>query len=410
MRKRTVKALLCMILVLSMVFVGCGQAAPAASSEAGTQAAPAGDGASAESSAQGAPGGKVKVALVGPMTGDSAQYGQQFQRGVEVFIEEYNSKGGYNGSPIALTVFDDKNDAKEAVNIGNKIVSEGDYFAVIGPFSSTCALAMAEVLDEEKVLTISPSVSHPDYVTNFDYTFRLSHVNTIEGAFVAKYCAQKWGSQKMAAIYSQNDWGMTLDEAFLEGCKEQNLEVVANEPFILGQTKDFSPIITKIKQAGADTVFLMCQYAEAGQLLQQIRGMGLNDIKIFVSSSAYKGETLELAGEAAEGALWCSTFMVDNPDPLLQAFRKTVKEKYDAEVDNMIVRAYDCMMVAFTALDKSQKMDSDSIKNEIMDIREFTGVSGTFKFFDDRNVDRRFYITGPDGNGSYKFLEDPELK
>ena len=88
----------------------------------------------------------IKVALVGPMTGSAAQYGEQFKRGVELFVEEYNEKGGFEGREIEVTTFDDKNDAKEAATIANKIVAEGDYFTVIGPFSSTSGFAMAEIL------------------------------------------------------------------------------------------------------------------------------------------------------------------------------------------------------------------------------------------------------------------------
>lgn len=107
----------------------------------------------------------LKLALVGPMTGDNSQYGQQFERAVTEAVEAYNAKGQIQ---VTVDIFDDKNDAKESVSIANKILAAEDYVAIIGPFSSTCALAMAEVTDEEKMLTVAPTCSHADYVSLYD--------------------------------------------------------------------------------------------------------------------------------------------------------------------------------------------------------------------------------------------------
>ena len=142
----------------------------------------------------------------------SAQYGEQFKRGVELFAEEYNERVALK--EIEVT-FDDKNDAKEAATIAKKIVAEGDYFTVIGPFSSTSGFAMAEILSEEGILHISPTVSHPEFVTEYDNTFRMYTVNSEEAKFAAKYLAtdDEWGSKEIAAIYSNNDWGLSVDKA-----------------------------------------------------------------------------------------------------------------------------------------------------------------------------------------------------
>lgn len=404
---RSWKLIVCMILAVSMFLTACG-GTTTTTTQAATTAATTASAAAATSAAK--PADKIKVALVAPMTGDSAQYGQQFKRGMEMFIEEYNAKGAFNGGKLDLTVFDDKNDAKEAVNIANKIIADGKFFAVVGPFSSTCGLAMAEVLDEAKILTISPSVSHADYVTKFKYTFRLSHVNSAEGVFVAKYCAQKWDTKKMAAIYTNNDWGLSLDAAFKDEVAKQGMQLVANEPFIIGQTKDFSPILTKIKQNGADTVYLICQYTEAGQIMRQIKELGIN-IKVFVSSSSYKSEALDLAGEGAKGARWVTAFIIDNPDPKLVKFRAAIKAKYNVEIDNMVVRAYDAIAMACQAMDSIKKTDSTSIRDELMRIREFDIVSGKFALEPDRNINRRFFTAGPSAdNKTFVFLEEPVLK
>lgn len=334
---------------------------------------------------------EIKIALVGPMTGDNAQYGIQFHNGVTLAVEEYNAKGG---TQVKVDEFDDKNDAKEAVSIANKIIADGGYAAVIGPFSSTCALAMAEVLDEENIITISPSCSHADYVKLYDYTFRLSHVNEFEGQVAADYMKETFGSAKVAGIYSNNDWGIGVDTAFVDHAKSIGLDVVANESFILGQTKDFSAAITKIKQAGAESVYYMGQYTEAAMVMKQIKDMGL-DIDIIITTSSYKIESLELAGDAAEGVVFMTAFFEDPNDAKVAEFSKKAAEQFEAKLDNFILRAYDGTVWFLNAFDKCGSTDADTLRQAIIDVGEagFEGMGGSFTLNAERNVEREFVFT-----------------
>ena len=339
---------------------------------------------------------EIRIALVGPMTGDNAQYGQQFHRGVEMAVEEYNELGG---TQIKVDEFDDKNDAKEAASIANKILADGGYAVVIGPFSTTCAFAMAEVLDEEKIVTISPSCSHADYVKLYDYTFRLSHVNVFEGQMAATYMKETFGSTKVAAIYSDNDWGIAVDEGFVKHAEKIGLEVVANESFIMGQTKDFSATLTKIKQAGAESVYYMGQYTECGMLLKQVRDLNM-DIKCLITTSSYKIESLELAGDAAEGVVFMAGFVQDPNNTAQVEFTKKAKERYDAKIDNFILRAYDATKWFEAAFDKCESTDPDVLKQTLCDVggEGIMGISGWFQLNEERNVEREFFFMKWDGN------------
>ncbi|MGI6085825.1 MAG: ABC transporter substrate-binding protein [Acetivibrionales bacterium] len=235
---------LCIMLIVIMVFTGCGATptTPTSSTEHGSADSPA---------ASKAPENKepFHIAVIGPMTGDNAQYGTQFVRGVETFIEEYNSAGGLDGRMFKMDVYDDKNDAKEAVNIANLIVSKDMYTAIIGPYASTNAFAMGDILDEAKMINISPCSSHPDYTKVLDYTIRIGHVNNKEGEFVAKYLKQKIKADTIAGIYINNDWGVAVNEAFSQYVDDMGMKLVVNESYVAGQTKDFSPILSKIKES-----------------------------------------------------------------------------------------------------------------------------------------------------------------
>lgn len=408
--KRFATLFLSAAMLLSLILTGCGR------QNVSETSATVPDGVTAETNAP-APATQervIRVAMIAPMTGDNAQNGERMKRGAELCIEDYESAGKLGGAKIVMDVYDDKNDPKEAVNIANKILAEGDYAFVYGPFASGNGLAIAEVLDEEGIVVISPTVSHASFIADYDYTFRVGQLNYFEGIYIARYCAQKWGSEKIAGIYTNNDWGVTMSGPFAEECKNQGLDIVANEAYMVGQTKDFSSILTSIKNSGADTIYIMAQYEDTGKILSQIYQMGY-DFKIAVSSSSYMPETLEIAGAeavAGDNIKFFSTFCIDNPDPVISEFRARVQKVYGTDIDQPTVRAYDAMNVALGAIDRlgpDAEITGDALKTEIMNVRDYSGPSGPFTIKDDRNIERTFFVSVPDGNGGFRFAESEAL-
>lgn len=399
--KTKLMKLVSLVLVLVLVcgcLAGCGKKEEPSNTETTTKAAQQSSDKKEEDKKEEPAGLKeVKIAVIGPMTGDNAQYGTQFKNGVSLAIEEYNAKGGMQ---VAAEFFDDKNDAKEAVSIASKVMADGGYCAIIGPFSSTCALAMAEVTDEEKLITISPSCSHVDYVKLYDYTFRLSHVNAYEGQVAANEQQNRFGATKVASIYSNNDWGISLNEAYVNHAKSIGLEVVAAESFIQGQTKDFSSAITKIKQSGAESLYYMGQYTECAMVLKQIQDLGL-DIDVIITTSAYKTESLTLAGDAAKDVVFMTAFVMDESDPVMVEWAKKIKDKYNANVDNFVLRAYDATNWLIAALEKCGTTDSDTLRQAIIDVGAagIDGMGGDFTLNSERNVERLFFMC--EWNGKY---------
>jgi len=405
--KKLISLILCVIMVLSFALTGCASQQEAPEQKADTKPAEVKTDAAAEPEV-------LKIAMVAPMTGDNAQNGVRLERGAKMCIEDYESSGKLGNKTIQLDIYDDKNDTKEAVNIANKILAEGDYAFVYGPFSSGNGLAIAEIFDEEQMVLISPTVSHADFISEYNYTFRVGQLNYYEGIYIAKYCAQKWGAKKIAGIYVNTDWGVTMSGPFEQTCKDQGMEVVANESFISGQTKDFSSILTSIKNAGADTIYIMAMYEDTGKILRQIYELGY-DFNIACSSSAYMTNTLEIAGEealAGDNIKFFTTFTVDNPDPVIQDFRTRISEEYDMDIDQNTVRAYDAMNVGLAAIVRlgDQEITGEKLAQEIMNQRDYSGPSGAFTIQDDRNVERQFYVSVPVGATGFEFLEAPELE
>jgi branched-chain amino acid transport system substrate-binding protein len=62
---------------------------------------------------------EVKIAVVGPMTGNGAEYGKAFKDGAELAVDKFNNSGK-SDIKVSLVFGDDKNNPKEAANIAQK--------------------------------------------------------------------------------------------------------------------------------------------------------------------------------------------------------------------------------------------------------------------------------------------------
>lgn len=362
--KRT-KKVLCLTLALTMIssiLTGCGKA----------------DAPSGKDSAQEAAPGEVvyKIASIGPLTGDSSQYGISLRNAAELMAEIYNEAGGVNGGKIVIEVYDDKNDPKETVNIANKLIADESVLGVCGPFSSTCAMAAAPIFEKAQIPMISPTSSHPDLTKNNDFIFRATRTQDIETGEYVRFASDILKSKTVGIIYAQNDWGMTINDVFTKGFEEKGGVVAVSEPYIVGQTKDFSPLISKVKAAGVDTFFLVAMYDDAAKIIKQAHSLEL-DAKYVAPSSVLKDEFIDLLGEDAEGLFLMSGFIPGSDDPVYRAADEAYMKKYGTPIDQFGMGSYDVIMMFAEAI-KDVGADRAGIRDWLLGMVDFRGCSGLY--------------------------------
>jgi branched-chain amino acid transport system substrate-binding protein len=168
----------------------------------------------------------VKIGLAAPLSGSSAEYGEQFKKGAELAVQLVNDSGGINGKKVVLDIQDDKGDPKEAANTANKFVSDKSILAVVGHFNSSATLAAAPIYNKNKVVEISPSSSSPKVTDAGDYTFRVITTDAYQAQFVANWTKEE-GYKKAAIVYEQTDFGLGLSDVYSKIAKENGIEMVA---------------------------------------------------------------------------------------------------------------------------------------------------------------------------------------
>ena len=321
----------------------------------------------------------VYFAWVGPLTGNSKQYGDTEKVAVEIALDDIKAAGGVlGGRQVLVDFFDDKNDATEAVNIANKIVGDGKYSAIIGHFSSTPAMAAAVIYNEHELVNYSPTASHADFSSLGDYIFRNTPTQALETAYYAEYAYKNLGIRTVSILNVNDDWGNNIAKIFSTTFEKLGGKILLTDNFIPVQTKDFTPMIAKAKQANPDAFFPVCYYAESAQILIQMDSLNYSPKLTILSSSALKQELIDVAGKLAEGCFLMNAFTPDIPGADFARVMKAYKDRTGKEGDAFVMQTYDVVMQLYTAIKEANSSDPKKIRPVLAGMKNYPALAGPY--------------------------------
>ena len=384
------KKFLAMLLALTMAagaLAGCA----ASGTESAAESAPAESAAAAEDGEEatddtasvveedGPTGDPIYFAWYGPLTGDSKQYGDTERVAVELALEKINGEWGgvLDGRPIVVDFYDDKNDAKEAVTIANKIVGEGKYVASIGGFGSTPSMAAAPIYEEAQIINYSPTSSHQNYSSLGDYIFRNTPTQALETAAYAEYVYNDLGIRSVCILNVNDDWGNNIATIFSDTFTEMGGEVLNSESYLPNQTTDFTPMISKAKSLGAEAFFPVAYYQDSANILKQADGLDWHP-QMILSSSCLKQELIDLAGDLANGCFLMNAY---TPDIDTDRFREVVaayEERTGKAGDAFLMQTYDVVMQLATAINEAGSADPTVVRDTLAGMTDYECLAGTY--------------------------------
>lgn len=321
-----------------------------------------------------AQGTTVKIGLSAPTTGDQAQYGADFRRGVELAIEHLNAGNSVPGYRFDVVVEDSKSDPKEAANVAQKFASSREVLAVVGEFSSTACLAAAPIYQRARIIMLTPTASHPDITKTGDYIFRNTPIAEFEANAVADWAVKSMKVKKVALIGRNDDYGRVQSKFLGERSRANGAQVVATE-YINAADKDLKPVITKLRAAAPDVTYLSMFQVEAALLMQQAREMGFKTT--FMSgASLFNPQLINLAGDAANGLLLVSSYYPGDSNPTVQNFVKSFQAKYNTTPSKFSAHSYDAVMMIADAIRRAKSADRAKVRAALAATKGYQGVIG----------------------------------
>jgi len=320
----------------------------------------------------------VKIGLSAPLTGDWAEYGNDFKRSVTMVIDRANRMGGVHGKHIELVISDSRGDPKESVLIAEKFVADPDIIAEIGDFSSSSCMAAAPIYEKANMTQLSPTSSHMGFTKKGQNMFRVVATQGYEGPYNARWAVKDLGKKKLATIYINKDWGVDANKYFTLEARKLGAEIVAEEAFVPGE-KDFTAILTKLKRLKPDLIYLPTLYADATAILNQAKRMRFKPV-VMANSSLFSQKTIDLGGEAVEGIIIPANYFSADPRPAAKEFTREYQAHYGAVPNQFAALAYDAANLMIAALHKAGVEDRSKVKDAMVSLKGFQGATGSISY------------------------------
>ena len=337
-----------------------------------------------------------KIGVIGPMTGDYAQYGLGVYHAAQVAAEEINANGGFNGYNVEiLDAGDDQGDPEKAVNAYNDLLDKGMQMLCGTVTSGACIAVGAEAA--ESTFLFTPSGTAVDCITSGSNEFRMCFTDPAQGTKSAEFIGEHKLATKVAVLYdSMADYNSGVHDAFVAAAEENGLEVVADEAYTTDNNTDYSVQLKKIKDSGAELLFLPNYYSDNALILQQAHDAGMDDIKKFGVDGMDGILGVEnFDTSLAEGVMLLTPFSVTSEDEKSKAFVEAYEAANKNEVPNQFAAdAYDVLFAMQLAAndaaitpDMSNEDISAAMSASMLNI-ELDGLTGKAKWSEDGECDK----------------------
>ncbi len=318
----------------------------------------------------------IKIAVVGPITGPVAQYGDMQMIGARMAVEQINAKGGAGEFKLEFVPVDDVCEPKQAVAVANQIVNDGIKF-VVGHLCSGSTQPAAAIYDDEGILMITPASTNPAITEQgYQMVFRTIGLDSQQGPTAGSYISETIKPERMAILHDKQQYGQGIAEEVQKAVEDQGVNVVLFEGVSKGQT-DFSALITKLKSENVDFVYYGGYHPELGLILRQAREQGF-DAKFMGPEGVGNKDISAIAGPASEGLLVTlpADFAQDPKNAeLVQAF----KDKKQDPSGPFVMPSYAAVQIIAEGIAKVGAADPEEVA-EVLRGASFDTPIGTVEF------------------------------
>ncbi len=329
---------------------------------------------------------EASIGAVLPLTGDVAIYGQKMKRGIDLAVNEVNSRGGIRGVKARVLYEDDQGDPKSSVAAVLKLISVSGVKVILGGAISATALPAVPVAERNQVVLFSPAATSPKLTGISKYFFRNWPPDVYDGTAMGEFAAKSLHLKSTAVFFVNNEWGVAISKIFAGSFQANGGTVVATESYEPNAT-DFRTQLTKLAARKPEAFYIPGYLKELITILRQKQELRIQ-ARILSAYGFYDPKLLEHAASPAEGAIFTvPTYNPDSPEPLVRDFTAEFQVAYDEKPDIWAAQAYDAARIILRALQDGAQT-GPQIRARIAAVRNFAGPSGLTSFDDAGDVQK----------------------
>jgi branched-chain amino acid transport system substrate-binding protein len=337
--------------------------------------------------------GPVTIIGLVELSGTGATAGTNFDNGVKLAVKEINAAGGILGRKVDYQSWDTQTAPQTAKALAQKAVDQGAY-VVMGPvFSGSIIVSMAETKRAEIPNFTGGEAANITQQGN-PYIFRTSFTQSTAMPKLARYIKDTVKAKNVAMLWVNNDFGKGGKDAMSKALEAQGIKVGADISTDPGQV-DFSAAVLKVKQSNADAVFVYTNEEESARALREFKKQGYD--KPIIGETTLTGQkVIELAGDAANGAVAHVGLTVDAPQPGIKAFDEKFQKEFKYKSDHNGMKGYTGMYVVKAITEKVGKFDSKAFAKALhgatIRVKDTPGVLLDLRFDDNGDLDRESFL------------------
>ena len=306
----------------------------------------------------------LKVGFVGSLTGRYSDLGVAGRNGATLAVEHINEAGGIQGRLVELIVKDDKNDPDVAVQVDKELINEG-VAAIIGHMTSAMSKAAVPLINEKKIVMVSPTTTTNDLTGLDDYFFRTGIPDLIQYQQLIRYAFHEQKVRKLAIVYD------LTNRAFSEGWYQyakaefERLGGIISAPvtFTSGKSIAYADIVEELLRSNPEGVLMITSAIDTAILCQELQKAGSN---LPMSSSGWAGtaELIQYGGTVVEGIVFLRTFDEQSEHKKYLEFKQQFAERFNIEPNFASAGAYNSAQLLLNAL--AQTDDPGSLKKAML--------------------------------------------
>ncbi|MFZ0852518.1 MAG: ABC transporter substrate-binding protein [Hyphomicrobiaceae bacterium] len=339
----------------------------------------------------------LKLGLVAAMSGQSAKSGEAIVRGLSIAIDEINARGGLLGKKVELIVRDDESNPAKGAIAARELVQREKVAALFGGLDTPVSLAIVPFANQNKVPFMGVWAAGTPITRNGaaeNYAFRVSAVDELVDKALVDYSIAKHQAKKPGMILINNPWGESNEKGLKAALAAKNMPYAGIEKFETNDV-DVVPQLSRLKEAGADVLYLVANVAPSSQVVKSLDRMGWN-VPIVSHWGPAGGRFSELAGASAAKVHFIQTYSFSGKlSPKGEAVLAALKKKYP-EIKSLadvtpavgIANAYDAMHLTGLAIAKAGSVEGPKVRDAFYAIDSYDGLIKSYqKPFSPQNQD-----------------------